>query len=152
MMSTNMQRRALLKAMALGAGALTLPSRLLAAASNLRWQNWSGNQEAHPQAMHYPSDEQALKQILQSTTGTIRPYGASHSFSGLVPNDQTLVSLEAMSGLRRHNSEAGTASFGPGTRIAMASAQNWEIGQSFVNEPDINLQSLAGARSEEHTS
>jgi FAD-linked oxidoreductase len=95
--------------------------------------------------MHYPRDEQALKQILQSTSGTIRPYGASHSFSGLVPNDQTLISLEAMSGLRRHNSAAGTASFGPGTRIAMASAQNWEIGQSFVNEPDINLQSLAGA-------
>ena len=47
MMTINLQRRALLKAMMLGAGAMTLPGRLLASAgSTLRWQNWSGNQVA----------------------------------------------------------------------------------------------------------
>ena len=146
MMTINLQRRALLKAMMLGAGAMTLPGRLLASAgSTLRWQNWSGNQVAHPDAMHFPMDEDALRQILKAASGTVRVYGGSHSFSGLVPTDHTLISLEGMSGLRRHDPDALTASFGPGTRIAMASAQNWEIGQSFMNEPDINLQSLAGA-------
>lgn len=146
MMTINLQRRALFKALMLGAGAMTLPGRLLAnAGSTLRWQNWSGNQVAHPKAMHFPMDENALRQILQAASGTVRVYGASHSFSGLVPTDHTMVSLEGMSGMRRHNADALTASFGPGTRIAMASAQNWEVGQSFMNEPDINLQSLAGA-------
>ena len=146
MMTIPLQRRALLKAMLLGAGAMTLPGRLLASAgSPLRWQNWSGNQVAHPEAMHFPMDEDALRQILKAATGTVRVYGGSHSFSGLVPTDHTLISLEGMSGMRRHDPDALTASFGPGTRIGMASAQNWDIGQSFMNEPDINLQSLAGA-------
>lgn len=146
MMAINLQRRALLNVMMLGAGAMALPGRLLAnAGSTLRWQNWSGNQVAHPEAMHFPMDEDALRQILKAAAGTVRVYGASHSFSGLVPTDHTLISLEGMSGIRRHNPDALTASFGPGTRIAMASAQNREIGQSFMNEPDINLQSLAGA-------
>jgi len=146
MMSINLQRRALLKAMLLGAGAMALPARLLANGSNaLRWQNWSGNQTATPQAMHFPANEDALRQILKAASGTIRVYGGSHSFSGLVPTDHTLISLEAMNGLRRHDSTAMTSTFGPGTRIGMASMQNWEIGQSFMNEPDINLQSLAGS-------
>ena len=146
MMTINLQRRALLKAMMLGAGAMALPGRLLANASSaLRWQNWSGNQVAHPEAMHFPMDEDGLRQILKAATGTVRVYGGSHSFSGLVPTDHTMISLEGMSGIRRHDPDALTASFGPGTRIGMASAQNWEIGQSFMNEPDINLQSLAGA-------
>lgn len=146
MMNIPLQRRALLKAMLLGAGAMTLPARLLASAGTpLRWQNWSGNQVAHPEAMHFPRDEDALQEILRTTTGTVRVYGGSHSFSGLVPTDQTLISLEAMSGMRSYDSQALTATFGPGTRIGAASAQNWQIGQSFMNEPDINLQSLAGA-------
>ena len=146
MMNVSLQRRALLKAMMLGAGAAALPGRLFAsAADKLRWQNWSGNQVAHPQAMHFPASEEALREILKASAGTVRVYGGSHSFSGLVPTDQTLISLEAMSGMRRHDSQALTASFGPGTRIGAASAQNWQIGQSFMNEPDINLQSLAGA-------
>lgn len=145
MVTINFQRRALLKALGLGAGALLLPSRLLAeTGATLRWQNWSGNQVATPQAMLYPADEAALVDILRSAE-RLRVFGGSHSFSALVPTDHTLVSLEAMSGLRRHDSEALTATFGPGTRIGMASAQNWSIGQSFANEPDINLQSLAGA-------
>jgi FAD-linked oxidoreductase len=146
MTPVDLQRRALLKALTFGAGALLLPGRLLAEVkAALRWQNWSGNQVAHPKAMHFPVNEDALRDILKSATGTVRVYGGSHSFSGLVPTDHTLISLEAMSGLRRHDSERLTASFGPGTRIAMASLQNWEVGQSFKNEPDINLQSLAGA-------
>jgi len=145
MMTVNLQRRALLKAMLLSAGAIALPARLLANGSALRWQNWSGNQIATPQAMHFPRDEEGLRQILKAASGTIRVYGGSHSFSGLVPTNHTLVSLEAMNGLRRHDSTAMTSTFGPGTRIGMASAQNWEIGQSFMNEPDINLQSLAGS-------
>ena len=145
MVTIDLQRRALLKALAIGAGTLTLPARLLASASaGLRWQNWSGNQVATPQAMLYPDSEAALAQILR-TARHLRVFGGSHSFSALVPSEHTLVSLEAMSGLRRHDSERLTASFGPGTRIGMASALNWSIGQSFANEPDINLQSLAGA-------
>ena len=73
----------------------------------------------------------------------MRPFGGSHSFSAVVPTGDTLVSLEAINGLR--SVDAGALRFGAGTRIAQASREAWSEGRSLINEPDINLQSLAGA-------
>lgn len=146
MFQAPIHRRTLLRLALLGAGAATLPGRALAAAGEaLRWQNWSGFLQAKPSAIHYPRDEDSLRELLLNSSGTLRCFGGSHSFSPLVPTDDTLISLEAMAGLRSHNSDAHTARFGAGSRLAMASSQAWGIGQSFYNEPDINLQSLAGA-------
>ena len=146
MFSFHPTRRALLKTLALAPAAAALPGRLLASAGEaLRWTNWSGNQSCTPKAIHYPTDEAQLRQILATSEGTLRCFGGSHSFSGVVPTDGTLVSLEVMSGLKRYDSDKLTATFGPGTRLGMASAAQYEIGQSFMNEPDINLQALAGA-------
>ena len=146
MFSIRPSRRALLKTLALAPAAAALPGRLLASASEaLTWTNWSGNQSCTPKAIHYAGDEEQLRQILAANPGTVRCFGGSHSFSGVVPTEDTLISLEMMSGLKRHNPEELTATFGPGTRLGMASAAQYEIGQSFMNEPDINLQALAGA-------
>ena len=141
----SLDRRGFLKALAATAGAGALPT--LARASEQpgggQWQNWSGNQSARPRDLAYPATEDALKQLLAATTGTVRAFGGSHSFSGVVPTDDTLVSLEAMAGLRGRDGDV--LHFGAGTRIAQAGAQAWGEGQSLINEPDINLQSLAGA-------
>jgi FAD-linked oxidoreductase len=146
MFTINPGRRALLKALSLAPAAVLLPARLRAAADNaLSWQNWSGNQRCAPQAIHYPSDAAQLAEIIRNSSGRIRCFGGSHSFSPVVPTDDTLVSLEAMSGLLGHDPDTLTATFAAGTRIGMASAANYKVGQSFTNEPDINLQSLAGA-------
>ncbi|MDF1779659.1 MAG: D-arabinono-1,4-lactone oxidase [Alcanivoracaceae bacterium] len=139
-----MYRRSLLKLAGFGAAAALLPARLSAAAAH-RWANWSGNQHASPNAIHYPTDTTQLADLLRGSTGTVRCFGGSHSFSALVPTNETLISLEAFNGLRQHHSDKNTATFGAGTRLGGASAQAWAVGQSFVNEPDINLQSLAGA-------
>ncbi len=61
----------------------------------------------------------------------------------MAPTGDGLVSLHARSGLR--SVAAGALRFGAGTRIAQASSEAWGEGCSFTNEPDINLQSLAGA-------
>lgn len=146
MFTVNPSRRALLKALSLAPAAALLPARLRAAAEQaLNWQNWSGNQTCSPKAIHYPADAAQLADIIRSSEGRIRCFGGSHSFSPVVPTDDTLVSLEAMSGLLSHDPEKLTATFAAGTRIGMASAANYKVGQSFTNEPDINLQSLAGA-------
>lgn len=140
----SLDRRGFLKALAATAGAGALPA--LARASDQtggQWQNWSGNQSARPRDLAYPATEDALKQLLAATSGTVRAFGGSHSFSGVVPTDDTLVSLEAMAGLRGRDGDV--LHFGAGTRIAQAGAQAWGEGQSLINEPDINLQSLAGA-------
>lgn len=109
-----------------------------------RWQNWSGNQSHHAH-LHYPASTQALAQLLPTLTGTLRVVGGSHSFSPLISGADHIISLERLAGLLAIDSEQKTVRYGAGTRLMMASSQAWEAGFSFINEPDINLQSLAGA-------
>lgn len=143
-MPHRLPRRAFIKALAATAGATATP--LLAHATDnppAPWRNWSGNQSARPRRLAYPGDETALARLLASSQGTVRPFGGSHSFSAVVPTDDTLVSLEAFNGVRAEGKD--TLTFGAGTRIAQAGDQAWARGMSLLNEPDINLQSLAGA-------
>ncbi|MFP1682154.1 D-arabinono-1,4-lactone oxidase [Alloalcanivorax sp. C16-1] len=141
----SLDRRGFLKALAATAGAGALPALARATDDGAggQWQNWSGNQSARPRNLAYPATEDALRQLLAATTGTVRAFGGSHSFSGVVPTDDTLVSLEAMAGLRGRDGDV--LHFGAGTRIAQAGDQAWAEGHGLINEPDINLQSLAGA-------
>ncbi len=141
----SIDRRGFLKALAsAGATGALAPQALLAETEKSpAWQNWSGNQSANPANLVFAASEDQLRQTLRNSSGTIRPFGGSHSFSAVVPSDDTLVSLEAMAGLRSQDGPVFT--YGGGTRLAMASAQANGLGHSFTNEPDINLQSLAGA-------
>lgn len=142
----SIDRRGFLKALgSAGAVGALAPQRLLAEDGEpaAPWQNWSGNQRATPKQMLFPRNEAELRQAIIDSVGTLRPYGGSHSFSAVVPTNDMLISLEAMAGLRAQQGELFT--WGGGTRLGMASAQAYGLGHSFSNEPDINLQSLAGA-------
>lgn len=149
MSSRTVSRRSFLKGaglaattVAAGGGSVLVPAF---AADAPGWQNWSGNQQANPAAVLYPRDEADLVQAVKSARGPIRAFGGSHSFSALVPTDGTLLSLEQMTGLIDHDPATHRATLGGGTRIAIASELLNSIGQHFENEPDINLQSVAGA-------
>lgn len=139
-------RTAGLAATATASGAL-LPSvpGLAQAADTSSWQNWSGNQKANPAGIAYPRDEAELVRLVKTAPGPLRAFGGGHSFSGLVPTNGTLVSLEQMTGLVGHDAQKHEATVTGGTRIAVASELFAAIGQNFENEPDINLQSVAGA-------
>lgn len=126
-------------------GLLPAPAVAAEPPAQAAWRNWSGNQSANPSAVLYPRNEAELVQAVKTGKGPVRAVGGSHSFAPVVPTEGTLVSLEAMSGLLAHDKAALTATLGGGTRIAMAGELLAGIGQSLVNEPDINLQSLAGA-------
>lgn len=138
-------RRDFLKsATAAAAASGTLALTPAFAAGTPAWQNWSGNQHANA-TVHYPRDEAELVRVVQSARAPIRAFGGGHSFSALVPTTGTLLSLEQMSALVSHDATKLQATFTGGTRIAMASEMLAAIGQNFENEPDINMQSLAGA-------
>ncbi|MCU5784675.1 FAD-dependent oxidoreductase [Alcanivorax balearicus MACL04] len=144
-MLPTLPRRALLKALLVTAGAAILPLSARGRAEQPpSWNNWSGNQSATPKQLLYPAAENQLADLLRQSSGTVRAFGGSHSFSPIVPTDDTLLSLEALNGLRGQD-DNGHLTFGAGTRLGAASAQAWQVGRSFRNEPDINLQSLAGA-------
>ncbi|MGB2246123.1 MAG: D-arabinono-1,4-lactone oxidase [Alcanivorax sediminis] len=142
----SVNRRDFLKTLsAIGGSVGIAPASLFAneVAPAPAWQNWSGNQQANPNQLLFPRDNDSLREAIINSTGTLRAFGGSHSFSGVVPTNDTLISLEAMAGLRSQQEDLFT--WGGGTRLGMASAQAFSLGHSFINEPDINLQSLAGA-------
>jgi len=109
------------------------------------WQNWSGYRHCYPAGRSAPQDEAALAKLLKNAEGTVRPVGAGHSFTELVPTDGEIVSLRHFSGMRGHDAEAMTATFGAGTKISQIGAPLDAVGQALANMPDIDDQTLAGA-------
>lgn len=109
------------------------------------WQNWSGAQQSNSQAILYPDSESSLISAIKSAKGSVRAFGGGHSFSPLVPTDGTLISLEAMNGLRHHDTHKQQATLAAGTRIAQIGPLLAGINQGLLNEADINMQSIAGA-------
>lgn len=138
-----LSRRQFLQASGLGLAATCLP--LPASSAEGEWNNWSGNQRARAAAVLFPRDEAELAAAMKTAQGPIRAFGGGHSFSALVPTDGTLVSLELMNGLVASDPQKLQATLRAGTRIGMAGELLAAAGQNLVNEPDINLQSLAGA-------
>jgi FAD-linked oxidoreductase len=116
-----------------------------AAATADGWQNWSGIQHCTPQQWRSPNSLDELADLLKSGPGPVRCVGAGHSFMPLVPTRGTLLSLDNLSGLRHVDTATGTATLGAGTRIAVAARLLDDAGCALVNQPDIDVQSLAGA-------
>ena len=109
------------------------------------WTNWAGNAHAWPAARLAPADEAGLAALMPEAAAPVRPVGAGHSFTALVPTEATLVSLDRLSGLVSHDAATHRATVRAGTRLAPLGEALARIGQAMPNLPDINKQSLAGA-------
>ncbi|MEM9256409.1 MAG: D-arabinono-1,4-lactone oxidase [Pseudomonadota bacterium] len=110
----------------------------------LPWRNWSGSQQCLPAARLAPASLDELQELIVTSSGTIRPVGAGHSFSPLVPTDGTLVSLARLSGLVQHDSDTLQATVWAGTRLGEIGQPLEDVGQAMVNLPDIDEQALGG--------
>ena len=108
------------------------------------WQNWSGLQQSHPQTFAQPTTSAALSQLIQKSP-KCRIVGAGHSFSPLVCTDDTLISLDSLSGLVRHDSAANQCTLHAGTRLKDLEPMLAPINQALQNQGDIDEQSIAGA-------
>jgi FAD-linked oxidoreductase len=112
---------------------------------NLIWRNWSGSASSYPAVRSAPNSEDALADLLRKTPAPIRPVGAGHSFTSLVPTDGTLLSLDQMSGIVDHDPASNVATVWAGTRLGDLGPALAAIGQEMLSLPDINKQSLGGA-------
>ena len=125
-----------------------MPGAVLAAAEGgkrrLPWRNWSGSQQCLPEARKAPATVAELQELLASTTGEVRPVGAGHSFTPLVPTDGTIVSLSRLSGVVEHDAQSMQATIMAGTRLGEVGQPLADVGQALVIMPDIDEQSLAG--------
>lgn len=112
---------------------------------SIPWQNWSGYQKAEPSGRAAPKTEDELAELLKNASKTVRPVGAGHSFTPLVPTDGTILSLRHFHGLKGHDASNMTATFGAGTKLGQIGEPLNGVGQMMGNMPDIDEQSLAGA-------
>jgi FAD-linked oxidoreductase len=111
----------------------------------LPWRNWSGIERCVPEKRLVPQSERELVALLRSGGRGLRPAGAGHSFSGLVPSDASLVFLDALSGVIGSDAAARTAEVWTGTRLWQLGPALAALGQAMPNLPDIDYQTLGGA-------
>lgn len=109
------------------------------------WQNWSGIASCQPKQWLMPADEAELARALAGGAGPLRCVGAGHSFTALVPTDGSLVSLDKLGGVIAVDKAAQTVRVRAGTRIRQLAMALDEQGLALENQPDIDVQSLAGA-------
>lgn len=146
-----MNRRNLLKTLVAGTLVSALPGAAWSANAQaqksrpLPWRNWSGNQKCNPSLRVAPGSIAELQNLVREAQGRVRSVGAGHSFSALVPTDDTMVSTRRLSGLVSVDSAANTATLRSGTLLSEIGPLLAEQGQALVNMPDIDQQTLAGA-------
>lgn len=111
----------------------------------LPWRNWSGNQSCQPTLRNTPRSEEQLVQMIKESSQTIRCVGSGHSFSPLVPTDETIISLSRFRGMKHVDANKKQVTFGAGTLLSQVGEPLWDEGFGLINMPDINTQSIAGA-------
>lgn len=109
------------------------------------WTNWSGNQSSEPQLRAIPKDINELVELVKNSEQRIRIVGNGHSFSALVPTDETLLSMAYFNGISHIDSDRKQFDVGSNTVLAYVGAQLWDAGLSVINMPDINTQTFGGA-------
>lgn len=111
----------------------------------IAWRNWAGDYACHPSARVAPRDEDELVGLLRATRGIVRPVGAGHSFSPIVPTEGLLVACDRLQGVLDVDATARTADVWAGTRLHALGAELAGRGQLLTTQPDIDDQVLAGA-------
>ncbi len=111
----------------------------------LPWRNWSGFQLCHPARRLGPASEADVLALLADAGAGIRPAGAGHSFSPLVPSDGALVFLDRLSGVAEFDDASLQADVWAGTRLSQLGPALALRGQAMPNLPDIDYQTLGGA-------
>jgi FAD-linked oxidoreductase len=111
----------------------------------LPWINWAGNQSCRPAVRAAPQSEAEMAETLRRAKGVVRAVGSGHSFSAVVPTDDTLVSADLLSGLIGHDADTLQAEVWAGTRLHDLGAMLAQIGQSMPNQPDVDYFALGGA-------
>ncbi len=115
------------------------------AGERLPWRNWGANQGCRPEARLAPRDEASLLEALATAPAPIRPVGAGHSFSALVPSEGTLLSADGLTGVVRADARTLRAEVHGGTRLHQLGPALAGHGLAMPNLPDIDYQTLAGA-------
>jgi len=110
------------------------------------FRNWSGTIEFEPNRFCQPRTEEELVSLVKEArnAGThVRTQGAGHSFSQLLPTQDTLVSLDYLDG--EIKVDGTRAKIPGGMRLKCAIDELRKRGLGFRNIGSVTEQSIAGA-------
>ncbi len=113
-----------------------------------KWQNWSRSLQFAPERIVKPTSTVEIQELVRevgANGGTIRVVGQGHSSSPLVATDDTLVSLEEMSGVESADRDRCEAWVRPGTTLEVMGEELLEEDLAVHNLGDVNVQQLGGA-------
>lgn len=113
----------------------------------MEWVNWSGSQRCTPARFVAPRTRQELAQAIVDGPAPVRVVGAGHSFSGGVPTEGTLISLDHLARVLDADPATGRVRVEAGIRLKALSNELHARGLAMPNLGDIDAQSLAGALS-----
>lgn len=139
-----MYRRDLLKSVVAACLASSVPN-ISFGSKPLPWQNWSGNQRCIPSQRFAPKTSAELQTWLKTNTGKMRSVGSGHSFTALVPTNDTLISTSYMRGISAVAGSELEADIGAGTQLSAVGPALNDMGQAMINMPDVDRQTMAGA-------
>lgn len=113
-----------------------------------RFVNWSGSVRFDAAQLRQPSSEDEVAALVRETAergGKLRPVGSGHSSTPLAETTDTLVSLDAISGLEAADAGAGTATVLPGTGLSDLGSALAGHDLAMENLGDVDYQTIAGA-------
>jgi L-gulonolactone oxidase len=108
------------------------------------WSNWSRGQSCAPAEHVRPASRAELSEAVAHGRA-VRVAGAGHSFSGGVPTDGTLLSLERLDRVLDVDRASGLVRAEAGIGLHRLVRELRAHGLAFPNLGDIDAQSLAGA-------
>jgi L-gulonolactone oxidase len=113
-----------------------------------QWRNWTGDQRCTPAAFERPrsSEELSAALVRAGAHGSrVRAVGSGHSFSEIACSEETMLSLEQMSGVLDVDAASGLVRVQAGITINALSRELDAHGLAMENLGDIDVQSIAGA-------
>ena len=108
------------------------------------WSNWSRGQACAPAEQLRPGSRAEVAAAV-ARGRAVRVAGAGHSFSGSVPTDGTLLSLERLDRVLDVDAASGLARAEAGIGLGALVRELHRHGLALPNLGDIDAQSLAGA-------
>ncbi|GAB3844565.1 D-arabinono-1,4-lactone oxidase [Nesterenkonia populi] len=110
--------------------------------------NWSGSIEFTPAKRSAPKDARHVAEMVKKARrrgGTVRPVGSGHSSTPIFNTEDTLLSLENLSGVVSSDPERGAARVLPGTGLRELGRQLADHSLAMENLGDVDYQAIAGA-------
>src|SRR5262245_24743095 len=111
--------------------------------NGLTWSNWAGNQTARPAAIHHPTTERELVEIVKGASDRgrrVKVVGTGHSFTAIACTDGELVDLDRYNAVLGIDPQRLTVTVQAGIRLEALNLALDQRGLAMPNLGDIAYQ------------